>query len=259
MKSYKIINSDLLAEYDSSRGDKSEFWDQHWQENNIKSTVNKASTGYLGALYFLGNLFPKKSKILEAGCGNGNVVIALNKRGYDIIGVDNAKETVKIVNDIFPGQRLVEGDLFSLPFEDNFFDHYISLGVIEHYEDEEKRKKIIREAKRITKKSLFISVPYYSKRLKQKNLESDIKNKDFYQYYFTQKSFVSMLETYNLQPLDIIYYSTYIGLRRHSKVFRKIYESNKIIRFIVSRNPVLTDKFFGKAYGHMIGVLCSIN
>lgn len=48
-------------------------------------------------------LQPRKDvRILEGGCGNGGVVLALQRIGYTVTGVDYAYKTVTILNKHFP-------------------------------------------------------------------------------------------------------------------------------------------------------------
>ena len=76
---------------------------------------------------------PINGKILEAGCGVRQVVLALRNRGYDCYGLDNAQRTIDLLRVHFPDLPFKFGDVKCLPFEDGFFDAYISLGVIEHF------------------------------------------------------------------------------------------------------------------------------
>lgn len=79
-------------------------------------------------IYELGKLFDKDKKILEIGCGNGNIVDFYRKLGYDIIGIDK-DETVK--NEY----------IFNVDFNDFYFekkyDLIYALHVLEHISDPE--------------------------------------------------------------------------------------------------------------------------
>lgn len=69
-------------------------------------------------------------KILDAGCGTGGNLVALNKMGY-AVGIDLSKEAI-----YFSKQRgidkLVEGSVSKLPFKDNCFDVLLSVDVLYH-------------------------------------------------------------------------------------------------------------------------------
>ncbi len=109
----------------------SKFWDKHWETKNLKREVESGKN----------NLFIKRitnrflrpgAKILERGCGKGQVVYGLSYLGYDAYGVDYAEETVKKINENFPDLKIYFQNVENLKFSDNFFDGYWSLGVIEH-------------------------------------------------------------------------------------------------------------------------------
>lgn len=62
-------------------------------------------------------------KILEAGCGTGNLAIKIKERGGNVIGLDNCKEALEIYKKKDPNAKTVLADLREkLPFPDNYFD-----------------------------------------------------------------------------------------------------------------------------------------
>jgi ubiquinone/menaquinone biosynthesis C-methylase UbiE len=62
-------------------------------------------------------------KILEAGCGTGNLALKIKERGAEVIGLDNCKEALEIYRKKDPNANLVLADLREkLPFPDNYFD-----------------------------------------------------------------------------------------------------------------------------------------
>ena len=106
---------------------------------------------------------PKKSKVLEAGCGTGNYVVSLTKMGHEVIGVDVNKKRIKIAKGYMKKygihtRKIVQGDLNNLPFENDEFNAVFCHGVIEHIKDSE---KAVKEISRVLKKGGFamISVP----------------------------------------------------------------------------------------------------
>tara|TARA_B100001113_G_scaffold283842_1_gene239005 strand:+ start:502 stop:1308 length:807 start_codon:yes stop_codon:yes gene_type:complete len=107
------------------------------------------------------HLFPKYLKddahILEGGCGNGSWVKYLNDKGYNCIGTD--------INDVIletakkEKLNIMKDDILNMSFDDNTFDAYLSLGVIEHWK--EGPQKAIKEAYRVIKPGgyFFVSTP----------------------------------------------------------------------------------------------------
>ena len=71
----------------------SEFWDRHWQLGNFDKKVVKGKENRFIKKITNQFLFPGQ-KILEGGCGIGQNVYGLNCWGYDVYGVDFAKDTI---------------------------------------------------------------------------------------------------------------------------------------------------------------------
>jgi SAM-dependent methyltransferase len=257
LKAYKQISDSLLAEYDFSRGDNNFFWDEQWKNANFGKSLQKAIHGYLGELSFLKKHISKEFKVLEAGCGKGQIVAALEKYGAISHGIDNASLTIKSSLDIYPELNLKVADLMDLPYEDKFFDIYLSFGVIEHYDDLEKLTKIISEAKRVTRKLFFFSVPHFSRGLKKRwynnELPKDTDGKEFYQYYFTKDELCNLMLKYGLRPIDYVYYSTAVGIHRNNKLASFIWNKSSFARKVISRLAIPLNYIFGKKYSHMIG------
>jgi len=96
-------------------------------------------------------------KILEGGCGNGAWVKYLNDKGYDCIGTD----INEVILDVAKKEKLniLKDDILDMSFPENHFHAYLSLGVIEHWE--EGPQKAISEAYRVIKPGgyFFVSTP----------------------------------------------------------------------------------------------------
>ena len=97
-----------------------------------------------------GKLAPN-AKILDLGCGNGDIVQSYRELGYECYGCDlkfkegNNVETLKKHSWI----RLVDPTDYSLPFESNFFDVVLTNQVMEHVKDYE---STLKEMSRVMKK-----------------------------------------------------------------------------------------------------------
>lgn len=136
------------------------IWDGVWSELDVGKQLKKIQTDKQLPIFL--KYLSKDGKILEAGCGLGQWVIYLRNLGYDIMGIDFAEETIKTIkkhDDTIPVEL---GDVVGTNFEDNHFDAYISLGVVEHFVDGP--LVALKEAKRILKKNglLLISIPVFN-------------------------------------------------------------------------------------------------
>ena len=108
------------------------FWDSHWKlDKNIRKILRIKNT-------YVSNitrqfLKPRDGIILEGGCGKGHNVASLFNNGYRVIGIDYAEKSVMILNQYLPELDIRLADVRDLPFEDNYFIGYWSIGVIEHF------------------------------------------------------------------------------------------------------------------------------
>lgn len=70
---------------------------------------------------------PQRSKILDLGCGKGRHSVYLNRKGYDIIGIDLSKENISHCKQ-YENERLhfYEHDMRKI-FRTNYFDGVVNL------------------------------------------------------------------------------------------------------------------------------------
>lgn len=91
----------------------------------------------------------KAKSILEVGCGTGNMMRLLRKKGYtNITGMDVSPVAAKISGGIVASAT-------KIPFKDNSFDSVLSLSVIEHVTESE-GDQFLREALRVLKPGGFV-------------------------------------------------------------------------------------------------------
>ena len=95
-------------------------------------------------------------KLLDMGCGTGPQLWFMAREGFHVIGVDGSKTAVRIanerLNDEVPGWHgeVVEGDVASLDYDDEYFDAVLDIGVTPTTSFEV-TKKIFSEASRMLK------------------------------------------------------------------------------------------------------------
>ena len=107
------------------------FWEGHWRRRDIKKLLKTVKVKR--SIVSVTKKYLKTGIVLEAGCGAGDKVCALDAAGYKVIGVDFAKQTVQGVKSLMPQLDVRVGDVQNLAFSDRYFDGYWSLGVIEHF------------------------------------------------------------------------------------------------------------------------------
>jgi SAM-dependent methyltransferase len=134
------------------------MWDNMWTARTIEQELEACDIETPPRELFLQYL-TKKDKIVEAGCGFAKWVIYLHRRGFDILGIDNNEFAISKLKEFDNSLQVEVGDILNIQYPDNFFDAYISMGVIEHFE--EGPLAALHEAYRLVKPGglIFVSVP----------------------------------------------------------------------------------------------------
>jgi len=140
-----------------------EIWGKVWESNleKIDELIEECDPRVVEALEFANSGF----RIIDAGCGLGQVVFNILRRGYDAYGIDYDVNTIKSakrvasMKNIDGKERFINGDIVNLPFADNSFDMYLSYGVIEHF-TKAQHLKIMGEARRVVKDGGVVFVYY---------------------------------------------------------------------------------------------------
>lgn len=85
---------------------------------------------------------PDGAKILDIGCGPGELVLSLTRKGADVWGVDIAEGMIRAAKELLAREdcdpdRLSVGDIENLDFADGWFDAVVASGVIEYQQYDE--------------------------------------------------------------------------------------------------------------------------
>ena len=136
-------------------------WENYWEETSIEVQAKITNNDYPKLLEAIKNYSNKDSVVLEGGCGLGRWLFFLRKLGYKkLIGVDFITPPLDKIKKHDKEITVKVGNVDSLPIEDSSIDLYLSMGVIEHFE--EGPEDSLLEARRVLKKEgiMIISVPY---------------------------------------------------------------------------------------------------
>lgn len=205
-----------------------DFWDSHWDTENFREAIESGKNNRF-VLKTLQRYIPnKKGRILEGGCGRGQVVYCMQAHGYESLGVDFAKKTIEQVKEAIPELDVREGDVRDLQFHDNYFRGYWSLGVIEHFWDG--YYDILEEMGRVLINGgyLFLTFPYMSplRRLKAKlSLYKEFKGEgkeNFYQFALDPETVIKDFETIGFKLLDKKPTSGLKGFKDEVSMFKPI-------------------------------------
>ena len=233
-----------------------DFWDEHWNKLISKEYFRSYEKGNLDDYSLIFKRYLKKGDhILEAGCGTGKYVLALKSRGFShIVGIEWGKRTVQLVKNMYPDLPIQVGDVTNLDTPDNYFDDYISLGVVEHRKDGPEPYFI--EAYRILKSGgcAIFSVPYINplRVLKERLGLYRINNRNnllFYQYAFSLVEFTILLAKAGFHVVDAGGIMGNLGLYDEFPLLKKIPGLWRLMKYF---NNSLTNKYFG----HMAYFVC---
>lgn len=246
IKYHDKINNRLVY---IGNGSDSEYWDKHWEYDDLKNKIQQSSNPFI--VNNTRKYLPLGSYILEGGCGRGENVNILKTNGYKITGLDYASNTVASINNVLPDLDVRLGDVRNIPFDNDTFDGYWSLGVIEHfyngYDD------IMEEMYRVLKKDgiLFMTVPSMSLIRKLKAAVSkyptwvpdDEKINNFYQFALDPVRVIKKFEDNGFRLIELKPYDGVKGLKDEVKFL------NMPLQYIYDNNSIIS-KFLRKTIGY---------
>jgi len=100
-------------------------------------------------------------RVLDAPCGTGRLIKKMDFVPL-VIGLDSSKEMIKQAKKNLPHRKILQGNLFKLPFKNNYFDCIIHLRIFHHY-PLKKIKKIIDQSTRVLKNRGILLFDTYNK------------------------------------------------------------------------------------------------
>ena len=178
------------------------FNNQHYNSNqNYKNCLQR--------LTIMASLVDSKQKILDLGCGTGDLIKLLKIKNSLVEGVEISRKAAKIGQR--RGYKITIADLHKkFPYKNNSFDTITAGEIIEHIYDTD---FFLEEIKRILKKNgtLIITTPNLAtlgRRLMllfgiNPHIETNLENSAGHIRYFTKKSLEELL---NKHSFKIMYF-----------------------------------------------------
>lgn len=238
-----------------------DYWRDYWTDAKLERMRRHLSTG---ALDDFGPVFtrylPRRGLVLEAGCGAGFYVAGLLALGYLVTGIDYEPEVIRRLLDVEPDLPVEVGDITATRFFEEELSAYVSLGVIEHFEDG--CEAALDEMARIVEPEgvALVSVPYLNParaRLLDHVPSSDALPEElsFHQYYYSADELSAMLARVGFETVEIYPYDCEAFLTREHPFGRPAWHSalarDRVKRWLRSRLRSRS-RAFRRRYGHMV-------
>ena len=281
---FRVFNG-RLAQFKPWSND-ADAWEARWVKQSHAFLLAQSSSGYLDEFEIFTRYLPKNLPVLEAGCGLGQLVMALAVRGYSIEGVDYAKETIARIQALAPELKVRLGDVYALDAPDGSYGGYISMGVFEHHPAGPIAG--LREARRVLHPDgiAFITVPYLNPQREKilchleasvppeswgiaqvtstqgnkiSALEKSPDDLQFYQYYFSIAEFEQYLAQAQLKIKEVFPYAVYAGLTRDFPLGRLL-EDKRFLHWRLKQGVHALCKkapmWARRRWGHMLMFVC---
>jgi len=249
-------------------------WLTFWDNNSIDKELEEVRNDYPKMLNALLENSSSDSVVLEGGCGLGKFLFFLREQGYkSLIGVDFTEKPLQLIKQRDASIEVKMGDVNNLPIIDDSIDLYLSMGVIEHFENGP--MPALKEAFRVLKKggTLIVAVPYqnlyrstfrkYITMPLMKLFKPSFRNKNrvFYQYYLSKKDLKKLIKKAGFEIVDWFYYDKFhsknerIGISLEFPFLKKNngeqYELNSFGRIIALISELFSKGIFSSSIAYI--------
>jgi len=134
------------------------YWDEIYSDHKLLPTIYQER--HNTALHWIKVLgLRRDARILEIGCGSGQITVTLAENGYIVDAIDPTAAMLHITRSHAIAQRVenrirrYQADVHALPFQSETFDLVIALGVIPWLHSE---TVAVREMQRVLKSGGFL-------------------------------------------------------------------------------------------------------
>lgn len=228
-------------------GQTEQVWTDWWKGITPESEIRMWD--FYGGRQWISKYVPRFGKIIEAGCGLGRFNFYFSRFGIDIDGIDFSKDTISYLQlwqkKYGLDSNFKVGDVCNLEYGDNSLSGYISLGVVEHFNEGPNRP--LREAFRVLRpggiaiittpnKSWFIRKRNFIKNLKKliyKIYGREFPKTPFFQYEFPIKKLAEYVTSAGLfVTISRNYDFMYTILEQSNFNYDKFIEKKGILKLV---------------------------
>jgi ubiquinone/menaquinone biosynthesis C-methylase UbiE len=131
----RLPSRNYQAQVDSYFDSRSSYWAEIYNARSVEGVIYQQRMAMV--LEWTDHLaLPKRSRILEVGCGAGLTTIELARHGYVVDAIDSSEIMVErarssvIASSVGDQVKVFRGDVNSLAFEDDAFALVLAMGVI---------------------------------------------------------------------------------------------------------------------------------
>src|SRR3989344_1365280 len=202
-------------------------WDSLFKDIKLTKIPfpSKLSVEYLDVIK---KYLPKRARILEAGSGSGEISAYLAQNGYDTYLLDKSEAAINLSKRLFKKFDLkgnfIQGNLFKIPFSENYFDCVWNSCVLEHFSDEAV-VKALKEMARVSNNLVISLVPnaqsviYRLAKLKNERVGTWLYGQESPKY--TQSNYFKQAGLYLLEERTIGKYFGIMWLKELTKIPKK--------------------------------------
>jgi len=139
---------------------------------------------------------PAGCSILDLGCGTGHFSDYMQKKGFNVTGIDPSEGMLDFARKNFPTVNFQKGYSTSLPFPDNSFDYLLCIEVLRYLHPDDvalSYKEIFRVLKPggnflVTHVNTFATEGYYLFYHFDRFINNTLRGKDYHTGYFTDSA-----------------------------------------------------------------------
>ncbi len=182
--------------------DSREAWDELYR---------KQPRAWRGSLKVPDLGLPKKSNVLDVGCGNGKTSSALIDLGFSVTGLDYSKNAINSCEERLGNKaHFIISDCWHMPFYDDHLDGIYAVHLTEHLDDYE-LENFSNECYRILRSKGKIFVRSFSPEDMRSN--NNIRNEISY-HYRTPNEIAKCFENFYVEETKLVNDKTKFGTMR---------------------------------------------